>query len=64
MRYAGFTNYEIVNYLAKYSLCIIFPDAKEIQEFKSVNPQKAETLERLAKRRQEIDYEKYNLKNE
>ena len=64
MRYAGFTNYEIINYLAKYSLGIIYPDSKEIQEFREINPRKAETLERLAKRRQEIDNKKYNLNDE
>ena len=61
MRYAGFTNYEIINYLAKYALNITNTDSKEIEEFRKINPNKAKSLERLAMRRQKIDNEKRNL---
>lgn len=61
LKFQGLTNFEIQAYLGRYTACGIMPDFHEIKEWNSVNPSKSEQLLRLAQRRKDIVYQRYNL---
>lgn len=65
LKYQGLTNFEIDSYFRHHTIAAggicVYP---MIKEWKIINPSKSEKLARLAKRRNDIVNEKYNLNDD